>query len=129
MQGSCHCQDVKFELLGEVKKVVNCHCNLCRKMNGAPFSTYAVSLANDFKLLHGDLRSIKLTDKATKFVCSQCCSPIYNQNQRFNGLNMLYLGALDQAEALPAEVNLYTATKLTWLDGLNEMPSLEQGVG
>ncbi|MDO6524343.1 GFA family protein [Motilimonas sp. 1_MG-2023] len=87
--------------------------------------TYAVSLAKDFKLLRGQLKAITLTDKATKFVCSQCCSPIYNKNQRFNGLNMLYLGALDQAEALPAEVNLYTSTKLTWLDGLNEMPSLE----
>jgi hypothetical protein len=37
LKGSCNCGSAKYEVSGAVKKVVNCHCTLCRKVNGSAF--------------------------------------------------------------------------------------------
>ena len=42
LTGACGCGAVQYEISGPVKLVVNCHCNTCRNMNGAAYSTYGV---------------------------------------------------------------------------------------
>ena len=56
MQGQCLCGNIKFEVSGSFKTVLNCHCDLCKRMNGAALSTYAVALEQDFSLLSGELK-------------------------------------------------------------------------
>jgi len=44
--GSCLCNAVQFKVTGDFKRIVNCHCNLCRKMNGAAFFNLRCSTAD-----------------------------------------------------------------------------------
>ncbi len=62
--GSCNCGNVQFKVDGDVKRIVNCHCNLCRKMNGSAFSTYVVVLESDFKLTSGSLSFFDVSENA-----------------------------------------------------------------
>ncbi len=35
MHGQCLCGAVKFEILGPLPKLYQCHCSLCRKQSGS----------------------------------------------------------------------------------------------
>ena len=128
MKGSCHCGNIEYRLNGDVKNIVNCHCNLCRKMNGSAFATYVVVLESDFELLQGEPRSIEVTDKVQKYVCGNCCSPLYNVSGNYGGLRILYVGSLNDASDLAPAMNIYCESKLSWLDDIGEYKSFEQGI-
>jgi hypothetical protein len=128
LTGSCNCGAVRYEVDGESKNVVNCHCGLCRKMNGAAFSTYVVVLESDFRLLGGELRSWEVSENSTKFFCAKCGTPIFNANPKFEGLRILHLGSLDDSLNVAPQVNIYCESQVGWLDGIKELLSLDQGI-
>ncbi len=129
IKGSCICKAVTYQVIGDIKKVVNCHCNLCRKMNGAAFSTYAAVLTADFTLLSGELRSHQVSEHATKHFCSTCGTPIFNSNPNLAGLHILHFGSLDTSKALTPNINIYCESEISWAKNVNAIPSIEQGVG
>jgi hypothetical protein len=127
MEGSCNCKEVTFTTSENIKAILNCHCNLCRKANGSAFSTYVVFADRDFTLVSGTLRTIQLSDNATKSFCANCGSPIFNENPKYAGLKIVYLGALDHAEHLSPMVDTYCESQLAWLDKMNDLRKMEQG--
>jgi hypothetical protein len=127
-KGSCNCGAVKYQVSGEAQKIVNCHCNLCRKMNGAAFSTYVIFLENDFKILSGELKSNSVSENATKYFCGNCGTPIFNSNPKFVGLTIVYFGTLALANELVPEINIYSESELEWVRSINRLPSFEQGI-
>lgn len=130
MLGSCQCKSVQFRVTGDFKRIVNCHCTLCRKMNGAAFSTYIAVLTTDFDLISGNLVSCDVTENARKHFCGQCGTPIFNSNPRYAGLNILHLGSLDteSPQELKPEVNIYDESKVSWLDYLSDLPAFKKAM-
>ncbi|ENM5772496.1 GFA family protein [Vibrio mimicus] len=128
-KGSCKCGEIQFRIVGEIKKVVNCHCNQCRKMNSAPVSTYGVVLDTEFEVTNGKLCVFKLKENAEKHFCNHCGTAIYNKNPRFLGLALVYLYSLDTDNLPEPQVNVFCESKLDWLDNLVEIPSFAQHVG
>ncbi|KJY93415.1 aldehyde-activating protein [Vibrio neptunius] len=130
MLGSCQCKSVQFRVTGDFKRIVNCHCTLCRKMNGAAFSTYVAVLTTDFDLISGNLVSCDVTENARKHFCGQCGTPIFNSNPRYAGLNILHLGSLDteSPQELKPEVNIYDESKVSWLDYLSDLPAFKKAM-
>ena len=126
--GSCNCGAIKYQITGTIKKIVNCHCNLCRKMNGSAFSTYAAVLHSDFELISGEPGSVKVSKNACKHFCNQCATPIYNKSSNYTGLNIVHLGTLDCAERLVPEVNIYDESKLQWLTEIAQLPTFEKSI-
>ncbi|MGH2509418.1 MAG: GFA family protein, partial [Ktedonobacteraceae bacterium] len=49
MKGSCACGNVTYRCNDPVQ-VVNCHCTLCRSINGSAFSTYVVAKADTVEI-------------------------------------------------------------------------------
>ncbi|MDX1562522.1 MAG: GFA family protein [Gammaproteobacteria bacterium] len=50
LEGSCHCQAVRFSLTStEPVPYMRCYCSICRKTNGA--GGYGINLGGDFKTL------------------------------------------------------------------------------
>ncbi|WP_038177889.1 GFA family protein [Vibrio rhizosphaerae] len=124
--GSCKCGEIQFQLTGDIKKVVNCHCNQCRKMNSMPVSTYGVVLENEFALTTGELSAFTLKENAVKHFCGHCGTAIYNKNPRLPGLALVYLYSLDSDHLPEPQVNVFCESKLNWLDNLGEIPNFEQ---
>ncbi|MFN8771000.1 MAG: GFA family protein [Neisseriaceae bacterium] len=92
--GNCNCGAINFEVnYDDIQAVVNCHCKLCRKMNGSAVSTYAAVLDTGFKLLKGanNLKGHQVSDYATKNFCATCGTPIYNTNPQYNVIKIIYL--------------------------------------
>jgi hypothetical protein len=77
VRGSCLCGGVKFEIVGPLMRVLNCHCSKCRKQHSAAFRSRARVGIEDFlaarrgarallpivtRLLPGVLRRLRLAD-------------------------------------------------------------------
>ncbi|MGH8274254.1 MAG: GFA family protein [Gammaproteobacteria bacterium] len=87
LTGSWHCGVVNYAVDGEVKRVVNCHCNLCRNMNGTAFSSYAIVSRDELSIIQGQdsLRQYAATETAHKHFCDQCGTPPFNTNPKKYG--------------------------------------------
>ncbi|WP_084164363.1 GFA family protein [Rheinheimera texasensis] len=128
MEGSCNCKSVQFSSSYEIRAIVNCHCNLCRKMNGSAFSSYVVVAEEGFILKSGVLKAVQVSENASKSFCDNCGTPIYNQNPKLAGLKILYLGSIDNAPNLKPAINIYCESQLQWVNQIATLPNFEQGV-
>jgi len=127
--GNCNCGAINFEInSNDIKTIVNCHCNLCRKINGAAFSTYVVVLDTGFKLLKGKehLKFHLATAQASKNFCATCGTPIFNSNPKYKGVKIVHLGALNNVTNLIPRTNIFCESKLSWLDNISTIESFAQ---
>jgi hypothetical protein len=128
MNGICKCGAIKF-ISGEPLQVVNCHCNLCRSINGSAFSTYVVTKIAELKIEAGTqlLATFDATDHAVKHFCRQCGTPLYNTNpHRFPELAMIYLGIASSHRQLMPGINIYCSSKLDWVDKVPSIRSFDE---
>lgn len=128
MNGSCKCGSVKF-VAGDPLQVVNCHCNLCRSINGSAFSSYVVTRLSEFKVETDNtaLGAYAAGEHAIKHFCSTCGTPIYNNNAvKYPGLAMVHLGVLKEHDQMNPAMNIYCSSKLNWVDAISAIHSFAE---
>jgi hypothetical protein len=125
---SCRCGAVELEISGPITMAVNCHCNLCRSMNGSAFSTYAPLESTMVRLTRGQevLAGYQVTSGARKHWCRECGTPLFNTNVIYPDRTMVYYGALRNQPAVAPRVNIYCANKLPWVDSLATLRSFDE---
>jgi hypothetical protein len=129
VSGSCLCGVVKYRATTDVRRVVNCHCGLCRRMNGSAFSSYAVIPFEALEIFGGtDLGTYAVTQRATKHFCSKCGTPIFNLNSKYPGACMLYLGAIEGSTEYSPSLNVYCESMLSWLESVTSIEGFRAGV-
>jgi hypothetical protein len=128
--GACSCNSINFEIdAAAIVKTVNCHCDLCRKMNGSAFSSYVIIKQSGFKLIKGqeNITSHQVSPNATKSFCNTCGTPIYNLNSVLcPTLKILYLGTLDNANQIIINANIFCESQLEWTTQIATLASFRQ---
>jgi hypothetical protein len=123
------CGAVTYRAHAEMRRVVNCHCDMCRRMNGSAFSSYAVIPFKTLELSgEEDLSAYAVTERATKHYCSRCGTPIFNLNSKYAGACMLYLGAIEGNQKYSPSLNVYCESMLSWLETLGSVEGFQKGV-
>ncbi len=128
--GACDCGAVHYKITGPVKLVVNCHCNSCRKRNGASYSTYCVVSQEDLDVVQGheSVETYEVEEIGKKQFCLKCGSPLYTINKRYPGLYMVHYGSLlEHGDLIPA-FNIYCESKLPWVDAISRLKSFEKAI-
>lgn len=127
--GSCLCGEVNYRLKSEIVKVANCHCNFCRSHSGAAFSTYAALPFASLEFTKGKEKLSQFqTGGAEKHFCSVCGTPIFNLNVIYPGVCMVYLGTLKKARDITPTINVWSESKLGWVDTVASIQSMPHGV-
>ncbi len=129
LDGNCNCGAINFEInKDDIKRVINCHCNLCRKMNGAAFSTYVSVLDSGFELLKGEsnIHKHQVSLTAYKYFCATCGTPIYNKNPKYNGITIVHFGTVNNSDELRPVVNIFCESKLAWIDNIATIESFAE---
>lgn len=52
--GACLCGSVRYEVDGPFQELIHCHCSMCRKHHGAPFSSFVTAPSAGFRWLQGE---------------------------------------------------------------------------
>lgn len=128
IKGSCQCKAVQYEINPAVKLVGNCHCNICKKLTGASFSSIVIVGEDDFAIVQGpnQLSTWQVTDNAAKNFCSQCGTPIFNTNEKYPGNKMVYLGSFDDPTFAIPTVNVHCENKLPWVFSIDILKNFDR---
>jgi hypothetical protein len=128
LNGACSCASVKYHADADFRRVVNCHCKLCRKMNGSAFSSYAV-IPRKFLMLSGDenLAEYQVTEAARKHFCRNCGTPLFNSNEKYPGACMIYLGSLEESANHSPSLSVFCESMLGWVEDIGSITRIEKG--
>ena len=128
IRGSCVCGGIEFEV-ESVTFMLNCHCSICRKAQGTPFSTFAF-------VKRADLRFIKGRDLIVDFqsspgfhrdFCGVCGSRAPHLAEGSNTWGVP-AGLLDGDPGVRPALHISVASKAPWWTIEDELPQFDEGV-
>ncbi len=120
-KGSCLCGGVAFEVSGEMRPVITCHCSQCRKSSGHFWA--ATQVDDDQLSLTCDetLRWFRSSGTARRAFCDECgCSLFW----KMDGEDRTSIGAgtLDGDTGLATASHIYTSDKADYYDISDGLP-------
>ena len=125
VKGSCECQGVVFELTGELRDVVFCHCSQCRKTSGHYWAATQVSKGNLNLIKATSLSWYKSSDKARRGFCSVCGSSMFYERKGIDKISVS-AGSLEIPTSLDRMRHIYVASKGDYYDISDELPQFEE---
>jgi hypothetical protein len=108
---------LRYEIAGDPKVVVACHCTHCQRQSGGAFGLTMVVARDEFHLLSGETRSFEMrADSGTEklcFFCPDCGTRIYNALADGPNFN-LKPGTLDDTSWFEPAFHVWTDSKQPW---------------
>ena len=125
VKGSCECQGVVFELIGELRDVVFCHCSQCRKTSGHYWAATQVSKGNLNLIKATSLSWYDSSDKARRGFCSVCGSSMFYERKGVDKISVS-AGSLEIPTSLDRMRHIYVASKGDYYDISDDLPQFEE---
>ena len=125
VKGSCDCQGVVFELIGELRDVVFCHCSQCRKTSGHYWAATQVSKGNLNLIKATSLSWYDSSDKARRGFCSVCGSSMFYERKGIDKISVS-AGSLEIPTSLARMRHIYVASKGDYYDISDDLPQFEE---
>jgi hypothetical protein len=105
--GGCLCGAVRYEVRGQLRGVVMCHCSRCLRANGH-VAAYTACARDDLVLVRADaLRWYEADDRARGF-CGECGSSLL-WSARGRATISVAAGTLDQPTGLRTIAHIHVA--------------------
>ena len=120
MDGGCGCKTLRYRLKSAPLFVNCCHCRWCQRETGSAFVLNAVIEADRVELLSGEpdvVLTPSLSGKGQKIArCPKCKIGVWsNYGGASDKLRFVRVGTLDEPDALPPDMHVYTASKQPWV--------------
>ena len=109
-RGSCLCGGVVYEVEGDLRDVIGCHCTQCRKQTGHFMAATAAKHTN-FRVVKQDtLTWYTSSDFAERAFCSTCGSTLFWQRKGGDYI-AIAAGTLDTPTGIKIEGHIFCADK------------------
>ena len=125
VKGSCDCQGVVFELIGELRDVVFCHCSQCRKTSGHYWAATQVLKVNLNLIKATSLSWYESSYKARRGFCSVCGSSMFYERKGIDKISVS-AGSLETPTSLYRMRHIYVASKGDYYDISDDLPQFEE---
>ena len=115
MRGSCLCGIIQFEIRGDLSKIYQHHCSLCRKQGGSSSNSALVVETHNFSWItrqEGISSFVKPTGFRSDF-CSRCGAPVPNP-LRGMACFCVPAGLLDDDADIEIGVHIFVGSKASW---------------
>jgi len=119
--GSCLCEQVKFNVNGTTSDMSHCHCSMCRKIHGSLFATYFY--AEQVEYLEG-AHMIDHYESSKDFIrsfCNTCGSPLPEKSQDGPGY-YVPAGLMNDDPGVRPDKHIFTESKAEWYDITDDLP-------
>ena len=119
-EGGCDCGKVRYRLISAPIVVHCCHCRWCQRESGAAFALNAVIEAGRVELLSKAPERIDTPSASGKgqaiFRCPQCKVAVWSHYAGAGDkAKFVRVGTLDDPDASPPDVHIFTASKQPWV--------------
>lgn len=122
LTGSCLCGSVQYEITGDFKTVGHCHCQMCRKANGAAFVTWGIIGPEQFRWTTGeDLveRYISSPGKERCF-CKRCGASLAASHG--GKVEEVVLASIDGDPGVRPLEHIFVNSKACWHEITDQLP-------
>ena len=128
--GGCTCRTVRYRMVTAPLFVHCCHCRWCQRETGASFALNAMIEADRVELLQG---SPEVTDTPSNsgkgqkiYRCPACRVALWsNYVGSGDAVRFVRVGTLDDPDALPPDIHIFTSSKQPWVvlpEGIPTVP-------
>ena len=119
-EGGCACGQVRYRVAGDPLFVHCCHCRWCQRETGAAFALNAMIEAEAVTLLAGPVAVIatpSASGKGQKISrCPVCQVAVWsNYAGAGDAVRFVRVGTLDDPDAWPPDIHIYTESKQPWV--------------
>ncbi len=123
--GSCLCGSVTYTVSGDLREVIACHCQQCRKQSGHFFAaTNAPDHALQVTDTNDSLRWYQSSAKARRGFCASCGSTLFWKHEDDDFTSVL-AGSVNEPTGLKLTKHIFCADKGDYYelnDGLPQSP-------
>jgi hypothetical protein len=125
LHGSCLCGDVAFEIHGAPLRMVNCHCEACRRAASAAYASNLFVAARLFCWIRGESQVVSYrlpgTPSFATAFCRRCGSDLPRVS-RGEAVVIVPAGALDGDPAIRPDAHACVGEKATWFEITDNLP-------
>ena len=119
-EGGCDCRTIRYRLETAPLFVHCCHCRWCQRESGASFALNAMIEAERVTRLAGEPEIVdtpSASGKGQKIARCPRCRVAAWSHYAGGGLRIAFVrvGTLDDPDALPPDVHIFTSTKQPWV--------------
>ena len=119
-EGGCDCREVRYRLASRPMFVHCCHCRWCQRESGASFALNALIESDRVELLHGQPEVVltpSSSGKGQKIArCPKCRIALWSHYAGAGeAIRFLRVGTLDNPDAFPPDIHIFTSTKQPWV--------------
>ena len=120
LDGGCDCRHVRYRMHSAPLFVHCCHCRWCQRESGASFALNAMIEAERVELLAGQPMVVDTPSDSGRGQriarCPHCCVALWSNYAGAGPLvHFVRVGTLDQPDALPPDIHIFTASKQPWV--------------
>ncbi|HEX5061080.1 MAG TPA: GFA family protein [Kofleriaceae bacterium] len=130
-EGGCDCREIRYRMTSRPLFVHCCHCRWCQRETGASFALNAMIEADRVQLLAGEV-DVVLTPsnsgKGQKIArCPRCRIAVWsNYAGAGDAVRFVRVGTLDNPDAFPPDIHIFTASKQPWVVLPPNMPAVPE---
>jgi hypothetical protein len=120
LEGGCDCRFLRYRMRTAPLFVNCCHCRWCQRESGASFVLNAMIEADRVELLSGTpivVDTPSASGEGQRIArCPRCMVAVWsNYSGAGPRVHFVRVGTLDQPDALPPDIHIFTSTKQPWV--------------
>ena len=121
-KGGCYCGNIRFEVKGDIRPVVYCHCGQCRKISGHFMAASAAKTSN--LNIFGDVKWFRSSQTARRGFCPDCGTHLF---WRMDGEENTSIdaGAFNDDIKLVAQKHIYVERKADYYEINDGLPQFD----
>ena len=126
-QGGCLCGAVRYRFASPPRDVSYCHCRMCQQAGGTPVVAWATIATQDFAWTAAPPQAYRSSDKAQRYFCATCGSPLVFQEDANPDELDLAVASLDDPASFAPTHHSWVASRLPWFDTDDRLPRYQDG--
>jgi len=115
LTATCYCGATTLRSDAPPQSVIHCHCNQCRQLSGAAFTTW-VSVPKEGHTLKGQelLALYSVSANATRHFCQRCGTHLFTADSRYPEVIGVPAGVLRGDVALQPSAHYFVSHRAAW---------------
>lgn len=129
-EGGCLCGAVRYRVsLPDSVSPVHCHCTICRRVSGAPVTTWVTAPRAAFTVTKGAPKTYDSSDHGKRQFCPDCGAQLTFWTSHHPDFIDVTVGTLDHPGRFPAARHIWLDDKIAWLQLDQDLPGEPQESG
>lgn len=125
--GGCMCGAVRYEVAGEAFLINHCHCQSCRKHNGAAVVTLAGFTADQVSFSGEERKIHESSPGVGRAFCGTCGTPLTWEGDggALGPIVEFHISTFDNPNDMVPTAHSFEAERISWFDVADGLPRYE----